>query len=509
MKPVKKFIIVTPRAVSPAGVFPRFHPPLGAISVLSEAEKKGFSVALFDGTAEGLKKGILDPSYNPTEVEDLDGVSYWKTGLRIREILSGIADLQPDVIGLSCATIVDRGEVSFLATAIKIAFPDIPLILGGHEASHWYREILGETEYEIEKIPAIDYVIVGPGQPVISPLLDCLSRFPAIDLPPGVAYRSGGTVKYTGPPSFCPNQFAIPDYDLIPRIDVAGRVKPLDVYSYIGNPHAGRIGTILGANKPVSYLPLLTSYGCGFNCRFCDTDKNLLRYSVKNAEKIISDFDRLFGIDYIDLIDNNFGGGNAESRKIAFEILSLIAQGGYQIGFSNGLTFESMARDNFRLIRQFGQDGNVRHIAFPCENGNDRILKMIRKPHNLSLVRRVLKKAKEELPYTNREGFFIGGFPASGNIPAENPLELEETFRFITECLEGEFLHQAIFLTLSPVTREYRQIWRKLYPSAPFEHCLFSRKTGVWPYDNGILDKMHQRVEEINKKLGAAVTRKL
>ena len=168
-----------------------------------------------------------------------------------------------------------------------------------------------------------------------------------------------------------------------------------------------------------------------------------------------------------------------------------------------------MARDNFRLIRQFGQDGNVRHIAFPCENGNDRILKMIRKPHNLSLVRRVLKKAKEELPYTNREGFFIGGFPASGNIPAENPLELEETFRFITECLEGEFLHQAIFLTLSPVTREYRQIWRKLYPSAPFEHCLFSRKTGVWPYDNGILDKMHQRVEEINKKLGAAVTRKL
>jgi len=134
---------------------------------------------------------------------------------------------------------------------------------------------------------------------------------------------------------------------------------------------------------------------------------------------------------------------------------------------------------------------------------------MIRKPHNLSLVRKVLKKAKEELPHTNREGFFIGGFPASSGIPAETPLELEETFRFITECLEEGFLHQAIFLTLSPVTREYRQIWRKLYPSAPFEHCLFSRKTGVWPYDNELLDQMHQRVEKINEKLGAAVTRKL
>lgn len=60
-------------------------------------------------------------------------------------------------------------------------------------------------------------------------------------------------------------------------------------------------------------------------------------------------------------------------------------------------------------------------------------------------------------------------------------------------------LHQAIFLTLSPVTREYRLIWRNLYPNAPFEHCLFSKRTGIWPHDNILLDYAHERVNLANK----------
>ena len=127
----------------------------------------------------------------------------------------------------------------------------------------------------------------------------------------------------------------------------------------------------------------------------------------------------------------------------------------------------------------------------------------------LSMVRKVLEFAKENLRTTNREGFFIGGFPETNGQPAERPCELEETFQFITECLEEQFLHQAIFLTLSPVTREYRRAWRQLYPTAPFEHCLFSRKTGVWPYPNALLDELHRKVNSINERLGKYVTRRL
>jgi len=510
-KEIKKFVIVTPRAVSPAGTPPRIHPPLGAISVLAEAKRAGYRVALFDVAAEGLKKSLFDPKYNPVEEEILDGVRYWKTGLRMKEVAEKIAELEPDVIGISCCTVVDRGETARIAKTLKQTFPEIPLILGGHEASQWFREILGETIYPIDVIPEIDYVVVGPGQPVIVPLLKYLSDPNSNPLPLGVAYRGKDRhVIYTGEPPFDPNKFALPDYSLLPSLYLPNRQKPIDIYSYIGNPHAGHISVFLRTSKKtISYLPIFTSYGCGLSCSFCDTDKRLRRYTIANVIKVIEEFEELYGIDYIDFMDNNFAGGDNTSREIAFGILKEIKAKRYQIGFSNGLTFESMMREDFRLLRQFAKDGNVRHIAFPVENGNERVLRMIRKPHNLQMVRKTLEFAKKELYDTNREGFFIGGFPETNGQPAETPEELENTYRFIKECLEKEWLNQAIFLTLSPVTREYRMMWRRLHPEAPFEHCLFSRNTKIWPYPNELLEEMHRRVEILNRELGREITRKL
>ena len=332
---IERLVVVTPRAVSPARTSPRIHPPLGAISVLAEAKRNGYEVFLFDVVAEGLKKGVLDSSYNPVVIEELDGIPYWKTGLRVEEIVDEMVKLAPDVIGMSCCTVVDRGEVAKTAKALKEAFPATPIILGGHEASQWYEEILGNTPFLIGEIPPVDYVVVGPGQPVITSLLRCLDEPAMGNLPQGVARRFNGRVEFSGLPEFQPDHFAIPDYSLLPRVEVAGRQKALDIYSFVGNPHAGRIGTILGIQGPVAYLPLLTSYGCGFDCSFCDTDKRLVRYAVENTMEIINEFDRLFGINYIDFMDNNFGGGNNASRDLAFEILSQVASAGYQIGFSN------------------------------------------------------------------------------------------------------------------------------------------------------------------------------
>lgn len=505
-----RFAIVVPRAVSPAGTFPRIHPPLGAIAVLSEARRNGFDSVLLDAAAEGLLASLSDPSYSPSETETLDGVCYWKTGLRNDEVVKQLDALAPNAIGLSCCTVVDRDEVARLAHDIKSNFPEVPLILGGHEATRWYREILGETAYRIEVIPEVDFVVVGPGQPTVTALLEYLSKPSAHDLPPGVAFRDSGSVTFTGPSTFNPNAHATLDYGLLPRAHIEGRSHPLDLYSYVGNPHAGRIGSILASgNDPISYLPLLTSYGCGFDCSFCDTDKKLVRYRVEAVMAMVEQFRTLYGIDYIDIMDNNFGGGPQPSRAVAFAILSEFSRESIALGFSNGLTFESMMREQFRLLQALAEHGNVRHIAFPCENGNDRVLRMVRKPHNITMIRETLEAAAEIPPSTNREGFFIGGFPETGGEPAERPDELEATFDFMTGCLEENLLDQAIFLTLSPVTREYRSVWRATHPEAPFEHCLFSRQTGIWPYAGELLDEMHARFEEFNYSLDRAVTRRL
>ncbi len=193
---IEKFVIVTPRAVSPAGTLPRIHPPLGAISVLAEAKRNGYEALLFDTAAEGLKKGIIDSSYNPVAIEELDGIPYWKTGLCVEEIVTKLVKLEPDVIGMSCCTVVDRGEVAKTAKALQEAFSTTPIILGGHEASQWYEEILGNTPFPIGEIPAIDYVVVGPGQPVITSLLRYLAEPAMGNLPQGVARRFNGRVEF-------------------------------------------------------------------------------------------------------------------------------------------------------------------------------------------------------------------------------------------------------------------------------------------------------------------------
>jgi len=510
MSRVSKFVLITPRATSPAGTPPRIHPPLGAIATLSEVMHHDVEAVLLDAAAEGLMMGKEDPSYNPVETVAFGETSYWKTGLNNAEVVRRLQQLKPNVIGISCCTVVDRGELCGLSDAIKKAFPTTPIVLGGHEATHWYREILGETSYPMESAPSVDYVVIGPGQPVITGLLGFLSGTTDC-VPGGVAFRNGLSVSHTDPVPFEPDSFSSLDYSLFPQVTIPGREKPLDVYSSVGNPHAGRISALLGAQEGVvSYLPVLTSYGCGFDCAFCDTDKRLLRYGVEKVVAMVEQFSSIFGIDYIDFMDNNFSGGSDRSRSIAFAILDELANLGYPaLGFSNGLTFESMMRDNFRMLRKFADHGNVRHIAFPCENGNDRVLRMVRKPHNTKMIRTTLSFASEELRSTNREGFFIGGFPSTDGKPAESPEELENTLDLIGECLDRQWLNQAIFLTLSPVTREYRRIWRNLYPEAPFEHCLFSRRTGVWPFPSSLLDEMRRKVDRANSSLGRTVTRRL
>ena len=329
------------------------------------------------------------------------------------------------------------------------------------------------------------------------------------EIPKGIAYRTEKGYEISGEKEYDINDYALPDYGLVEKVNVTGRDKPVDVYSFLGNTHAGDIKTLSKSDDKISYFPLFTSYGCGNNCTFCDADKKLQRYSFDNVKEMIKRYEDLYGIDYLDFMDNNFAGGNNESRKICFDVLDYIGKKGYPIGFSNGLTFESMMRNDFELFKKFNQYGNVAHLAFPCENANDRVLKMIRNPHNIEMISKTLKQAKELLPNTNKEAFFIGGFPDTFGEPAETPREVKNTVSAIERLIKNGYLNQAIFLTLSPVTAVYRKQWEEKNPNMSFVNCLFSKGTDIWPYDSNILEEAREKVKYINSQNSSKVTRRL
>ena len=505
-----RFMLLTPRNISPKGTIPRIHMPLGAVAVLSEVKSAGHEVCLFDTSIGFVNENNVDSYFERfASVVEFDGIQYWRTGLSDEAIIERVKEYSPDIIGISCCTVVDREDTKYLANLLNMHCHDIPLIIGGHEASHNYKDILlGKVKRN--HIPNARCVCLGLGQANIVSVLEYILNPEGKELPSGIAFLNNGQVITTPLAELDINQHSLFDYSLVDKIYVSGRKKPYDVYSFIGNTHAGNISRLADKeNRHISYFPIFTSYGCGNNCTFCDTDQYLLRYSVENVIKMIEQFDNLYGIDYIDFMDNNFAGGNQKSREICFEILKYIHIRGIKIGFSNGLTFESMMRNDFELLRTFESYGNVAHIAFPCENGNPRVLKMIRKPHTIEMIKKTLEFAKEHLKSTNKEGFFIGGFPETLGQPAETPEEVENTVHFIKYVLENGLLDQAIFLKLSPVTSMYRLMWEEKHSDKSFAHCLFSKGVNIWPYDNEILESARIRVNEINAKANKYVTRKL
>lgn len=504
-----KFMIVVPRSISPVNTIPRIHMPLGAITVLSQAEKEEYEVKLLDTSICEVDEYNVDEYFERnSKVKQFDGKDFWVTGLDDEEIISRIEEFNPDVIGISCCTVVDREDTKHLINLIKERCPEKNIYLGGYEIDKNYENILRKDAIERDRIDNIDCISLGLGQVYVGDILRYLMG-ESEEIPKGIAYRTDDGYNVSGEKEYDINDYALPDYALVEKINVSGRDKPLDVYSFLGNTHAGDIRVLAKSKDRISYFPLFTSYGCGNSCTFCDADKKLQRYSFDNVKKMIEKYEELYGIDYIDFMDNNFAGGNRESRKICFEILDYIGKKGYPIGFSNGLTFESMMRNDFELLKKFHEYGNVAHLAFPCENANDRVLKMIQKPHNLEMINKTLKQAKKLLPYTNKEAFFIGGFPETFGKPAETPKEVMTTVYAIEKMIDNGYLDQAIFLTLSPVTAVYRKQWEEKNPDMSFVNCLFSKGTDIWPYDSKILEQAREKVKEINARNKSKVTRNL
>ena len=507
------FLLLVPRSISPKGTIPRIHAPLGALAIASQAKEEGINVKLLDTSIGYVDEDTRDTYFERCSREvEFDGIKYWRTGLDDEEIIFRIEDFKPDVIAISCCTVVDREDTKYLCELIHSRFPAIPIFLGGHEISHNYVDVL------IKNVPrnyisGIEGVSVGLGQPYVGGIVRYLkakANEEECDIPRGFACIKNGKLIVPQLDEMDPNDYALFDYSLLDSVRVKNREKPYDVYSFVGNTHAGDISELLKfEGELLSYLPIFTSYGCGNNCTFCDTDQYLLRYSVDNVKKMISQFDELYGIDYIDFMDNNFAGGGEKSREICFSILEYVYKLNIRVGFSNGLTFESMIRNDYELLRIFEKYNNVVHIAFPCENGNARVLKMIRKPHTIEMIKNTLVFASKHLPNVNKEGFFIGGFPETLGEPAESPDEVRNTIEFIRYVITNDLLNQAIFLKLSPVTSIYRKIWEEKHIDKSFVHCLFSKGTNIWPYDNDILEKARLEVIDINKKENRYVTRKL
>lgn len=164
-------------------------------------------------------------------MKKFDNKDFWITGMSDDEIVSNITKFNPDVIGFSCCTVVDREDTKYLVDLVKDKFPDKKMFLGGYEIDKNYENILKKDAIERDKIDNIDCISLGLGQVYIDDILKYLMG-ESKEIPKGIAYRTEKGYEISGEKEYDINDYALPDYGLVEKVNVTGRDKPVDVYSF-------------------------------------------------------------------------------------------------------------------------------------------------------------------------------------------------------------------------------------------------------------------------------------
>lgn len=204
----------------------------------------------------------------------------------------------------------------------------------------------------------------------------------------------------------------------------------------------------------------------------------------------------------MDFTDENLTGNRLYTRRRVFEIFKHIRDKEYKLAFSDGLTFESMVKNNFELLQKISEAGQWAEIAIPIETTNDRLLKLVKKPHNREAVIRTLYFIRNHYPNVFREAFFIGGIVSENFEEAQTPEELETDLKFMRFCFEENLVDQIDFFRFSPISYKLYRRWREKFPEKPFELLQFSQEAGIWPYPSEILNEIESRINELHVNYG-------
>lgn len=215
-------------------------PPIGLAYLASSLKQAGHEVVGVDAIGEGLEKW--------SRVDDWPEVMHH--GLSIPELIQRIP-VDSQLIGVSCMFSATWPYMHKVLQAIRKAFPDVPIVVGGEH-------ITAVPEYVLDTCPAVDYCIKGEGENSLVILSDTLCE---THDPEEISKRVPGIVLRIDSKSVHGiGTKRIRDVDNIPEPDWT--IFPIRKFLDGGY----QLGVDRG--RP---MPILASRGCPYRCTFCSS----------------------------------------------------------------------------------------------------------------------------------------------------------------------------------------------------------------------------------------------
>lgn len=369
--------------------------PIGLVSVAT-ALAKAHGVRVIDAFGEA-----------PRRVRARD--RYLLSGLAPEETVARIP-AGTEAIFLYADRLTNHVALLELLRAVNAAFPNVPkILLENTQAVTAYA--LSAIKEELLAAGA-DFVLIGEAEETAGRLLEALaSGVPPLGLP-GVAFRHEGACHFTEavPPAADLDRLAFPDWGLIP------------LANYWGLRYAH------GPFETDRYLPILTSRGCPYPCRFCVIPTtNRRRWRGRSAKNVVDEMEtnlRRFGVSEFHLEDVNPTVSDGRIRELCREILARKLPILWKI--AAGTKVETI-RDETTL--QMMRDAGCAYISISPESGSPRVMRLMDKPFNFPHALRLVRDMKR-LGITSQACFVLG-------FPGEEPEDRRATAAAVRELIEA------------------------------------------------------------------------
>lgn len=334
----------------------RAVPSIGLAYIASALRRSSFSVKIIDAPGESLFRYRVIRNTNLTI-----------NGLNAEEILAKIPQ-DVSAVGLSAMHASEWIYDSYILKKIHQRFPDVPLFLGGENATATSRKILEELSF-------VKAIVLGEGDHTAPILVEALLRKRPLSEIKGIAYRDqDGAIKKNPrlSPENQPDIFKSPDWEGF----------PLEKYF-----HAK---TSISAHNERS-ITMLATRGCPHACTFC-TVPNMWnsKWSSRTPQNVVDEmifYKKTYDIEHIDFVDLTF----ALNKLWTKEFCELLLEKKVNLRWSLpiGTRVENL---DFEILQLMRRSGCVR-VLFSPESGSKLTLVRIKKKLNISKMENVIRQA--------------------------------------------------------------------------------------------------------------------
>ncbi len=384
-------------------------------------------------------------------------------GLRAEEVVAEVPE-DAGVIFVYAINLTNHNATMRIVEALRRAYPRVPLVvLENTQAVTAYA--LSQVAQEFYAAGA-DYVLTGEGDRRAIRLVEALVRGDENALR---EIDGLGSAEFYNPPA---NFISDEELDKLPF--PAWDLFPLENYWSLRFAH----GPLSGKR----YLPLLTSRGCPYPCKFCVVPAtNKQRWRARSAKNVVDEmeqFSRQFNVREFHVEDLDPTINDARIREMCQEILGRGLKVEWKI--AAGTKVETIR--NEETVDLMAKAGCT-YISISPETGSPRLLKEMRKPFDLDHAVRLVKRMNEAGIHS--QACFVLGYPSETDEDRQLTWTMvheltrkgvDEIALFIITPVPGSAIHDQFHGYQSLSELNFSPVWRQDYAQLnAFRKRLYAR----------------------------------